>query len=310
MLYLIILCAVILFIIIFVIAPAVVCYRSVFGRRKVLPLDDDRLYKPAIQPYRERMLSDWRYLKEKGFERLSVLSQDGITLCGDLYDRGADRTALMVHGYNADPYVNLVSPARWFYDEGFNVLVIYQRAHGCSGGNRSGMGLKEKDDVVVWIDALLRRDQSQRMLLYGVSMGGATLAYLSDTLHQEQVACMMIDCGFISTENQLRSDAKRMHLPPLLVPLIGIVARLDQQIDIRERTTEHLKHACKPILFIHGDADMTVPLEEGRKNFDACSAEKRMVIVENAAHTVAFQTDEQKVSAAMKDFITTYIQKQ
>ena len=306
MLYLYIILAILLFLIIFLIAPAVVIYRSVFLRRKVLPLDDPNLYKPAIEPFRERMLSDWSFLKECGFERVSVTAADGVTLCGDLYDRGADRTVIMAHGYNADPYVNLVSPARWFYDNGFNVLVIYQRAHGCSGGNRSGMGLVEKNDIPVWIDLILKSDPSQKILLYGTSMGGTTLAYLSDTLTDEHVPCMMIDCGYISTENQLKHDAKRMHMPPLLVPFLGLICRMDQHIDIRERTTEHLKNAKKPILFFHGTADLTVPLEEGKLNYDACSTDKQMVIVEGAGHTTAFQTDEKSVIDAMNDFIHKY----
>ncbi|MBQ3266092.1 MAG: alpha/beta fold hydrolase [Ruminococcus sp.] len=306
MLYLIILLLIILFLIIFLIAPAVVIYRSVFGRRKVLPLDDPKLYKPAIEPFRERMLSDWNDLKEKGFDRVTVKARDDVTLCADYYDRGVKRTVIMSHGYNADPYVNLVSPAKWFYDNGFNVLIIYHRAHGCSGGKRSGMGMIEKNDILTWIDFILKKDGSQRILLYGISMGGTTLAYLSDTLREERIPCMVIDCGFISTENQLRHDAKRMRMPPLLIPFLRLLCRWDQHIDIRERTTDHLKNAKKPILFIHGTADLTVPFEEGIANYDACSSEKRMVIVEGAGHTTAFLTDEKQVADAMKDYIDTY----
>lgn len=306
MLYLSIFLAVILFLIIFYFAPAAVCYRSVFGRRRVRTLDDEKLYKPAIEPYQEQMLADWRHLKEQGVERVSVEAFDGVRLCGDLYDSGADRTAIMVHGYNADPYVNLVSPARWLYDHGFNVLVIYHRAHSCSGGKRSGMGLIEKNDVRAWMELILRRDPSQRILLYGTSMGGSTLAYLSDTITEPRVPCMVIDCGYISAENQLRHDARRMHLPPLLIPMIRLFGKRELHIDIRERTTEHLKNAQKPILFFHGTADMTVPIEEGKENYEACSADKEWVEVENAAHTTAFQTDTPKVSAAMAQFIHTY----
>ena len=303
-LYLII--AIILLLIIFWIAPGIVCYRSIFGRHNVLPPDDERLKKPAIEPFKERILRDWQTLRDQGFERVRVTATDGVTLCGDLYDRGSDRTVLMVHGFNADPYVNLASPARWFYDQGFNVLVIYQRAHGCSGGDRCGMGLLEKDDVGVWLGEVLKRDPEQRVLLYGTSMGGSTLAYLSDALTEDRVPCMMIDCGFISAENQLYSDAKRMHLPPLLIPYIRWICLMEQKIDIREKTTEHLRHAKKPILFFHGTADPTVPLEEGRKNYEACSAAKSFVIVEGAGHTTAFCTDEHQVTSAMTDFLQAY----
>lgn len=306
MLYIYLLLAILLFLIIFVFAPAVVCYRSVFGRRKVLPLDDEKLFKPAIEPYKEKMLSDWNALKSCGFERVSVTAYDGVTLCGDLYSRGAAKTAIMVHGYNADPYVNLVSPAKWLYDSGFNVLVIYHRAHECSGGKRCGMGLIEQNDVITWLRYILDDNPAQYVLLYGSSMGGSTLSYLSDTIDEPRVPCMVVDCGYISTDNQLRHDAKKMHMPPLIIPLIRRICLWDQRVDICERTTKHLKHANKPILFIHGTADLTVPPEEGKENYEACSSKKQMIIVEGAGHTTAFQTNEQQVTEEMSKFLQKY----
>lgn len=306
MLYIYLLLGLILFLIIFVFAPAAVCYRSVFGHRKTLPIDSEKLYKPAIEPYKEKMIADRDALQAHGCKRLTVTAYDGVKLCGDYYDRGADKTAIMIHGYNADPYVNLVSPAKWLYDEGFNVLVICHRAHGESGGERCGMGLIEKNDILTWLRFILDENPRQYVLLYGMSMGGTTLAYLSDSLDDPRVPCMVIDCGYISTENQLRHDAKRMHMPPLLIPLIRRLGIWDQHIDIRERSIDHLKEAQKPILFIHGTADLTVPLEEGKRNFEACSSEKRMIIVEDGGHTTAFQTNEKQVTAEMGEFLRQY----
>ena len=86
--------AVILLLIIFWIAPGIVCYRSIFGRHRVLPLDDENLSKPAIEPFKERMLRDYRYLRDRGYERVQVKAKDGVMLCGDLYDNGSDRTVI------------------------------------------------------------------------------------------------------------------------------------------------------------------------------------------------------------------------
>lgn len=308
MTFFVILLSLMLFLIVFVIAPAFVFYHSIFSRRKVLPLDDERLYKPGIEPFKERMLSDLADLKKVGFKRVSIIAKDGVTLCADLYDRGADKTALMVHGYNADPYVNLVSPARWLYDNGFNLLVIYHRAHSYSGGDRSGMGLLEQDDVASWIEYLEDRDGSQQILLYGASMGGSALAYLSDRMTEDPVKGVMIDSGYISTERQLLHDVRRMHLPvlKLLIPLIGWICKRDIHVDIREKTTDHLKKAQKPILFFHTENDPTVDLSEGQENCNACSSRKQMVITKGEGHMTAFLSDESLVTNAMKDFIHQY----
>ena len=45
MTFFVILLSLMLFLIVFVIAPAFVFYHSIFSRRKVLPLDDERRYR-------------------------------------------------------------------------------------------------------------------------------------------------------------------------------------------------------------------------------------------------------------------------
>ena len=306
MVFLYILIALILLYIIFVVAPAVVLYYSIFGRRKVLPPDDPQLNKPAVEPFRERVVGDYHYLLSQKPETVSI-DADGVTLCADCYDRGCAQTALMVHGFNADPYVNLGSQARWFYDNGFNLLVIYHRGHGKSGGNRCAMGVAEKEDLKKWIAYLLERSPERNILLYGTSMGGTTVAYLADTIDNERVRCGVVDSGYISPMGQLQMETKQRHLPgKLLLPYMNLLIKKDLKADLSERTTDHLKNARLPLLFIHGTTDPTVPYEQGQKNYAVCASQKQMVTVEGAQHTMSFLTDEEKVTAAYRDLIDTY----
>lgn len=305
-----ILLAVILFYLLFILGPALGFARSVYGRRKVLKADDPRLVKPAIDPYRSRVIADYHYLMAKRPEAVSLTVPDGTVLTADSYEQGCDRTALMVHGYNADPYVNLAAQARWFYDRGFNLLVIYQRGHTPpSSAKHNGMGLLEKDDVLLWADRLSQQHPERRLLLYGISMGGTTVSYLSDTITNSAVCCAVNDCGYISPYLQMQRESKRFHMPfHILIPHIRLYTRLLLGIDIREKTTDHLAHSRLPMLFIYGTTDPTVPLTTGEASYAACSSPKRMVVVEGADHTAAFLTDEEKVSAAYRDFIDQYIQ--
>ena len=52
---------------------------------------------------------------KRGLVAKQLIKFDGVELCADFYERGGDKIALMVHGYNADPYVNLGAQSRWFY---------------------------------------------------------------------------------------------------------------------------------------------------------------------------------------------------
>lgn len=309
MLILYIVLAVILLYIIFVAAPAVVFYHSTYGRRTICAPDDPQLKKPAIKAFIPRIKEEYAYLMQKEHERVSVTTPDGVELCGDYYERGSEKTALLVHGYNADPYVNLGAQARWFYDNGYNLLVIYHRGHGPSGGKRCGMGLLEWSDVLLWAEYLSKRYPERRILLYGISMGGSTVAYLSDKIDNKAVRCAVIDCGYNSPYGQMQREAKRFHMPfSLLIPYIRALAKKELGVDIRERTTEHLKNARFPILFVHGTADPTVPLSQGMENYEICGSEKEMVTVEGAEHVTSFLVDGEKVAQAYRGFIEPYMQ--
>ena len=300
--------AIFLIFIFFVLGPALGFSFSVFGRRRVVKVDDPVLVKPALDPYRERVIADYHYLMSCSPEQVSVTASDGAKLSADLYDRGKDKLAIMVHGYNADPYVNLAAQARWFYDNGFDLLVIYQRAHTPSPVKHNGMGLIEKDDVLTWADMISQKLPGRKILLYGVSMGGTAVSCLSDKIENGDVCCAVNDCGYISPYDQMKRESKRFHMPfRLLIPIISLYARIVVGIDVSEKTTDHLRNCRLPMLFIYGDADPTVPLSTGEESYNACLAPKTLVIAEGAEHTVAFLKEEEKITAAYRDFINKYI---
>ena len=66
---------------------------------------------------------------------------------------------------------------------------------------------------------------------------------------------------------------------------------------------EQVQTAKVPILFIHGDADELIPVDMARQLFDACSAEKKLLIVENAAHAKSMYEATELYFKTVFDFI-------
>ena len=64
---------------------------------------------------------------------------------------------------------------------------------------------------------------------------------------------------------------------------------------------------CKvPIIFFHGDADDYVPCDMSRKNYDACTHQKkRLVIISGAGHGLCFPVDKQKYLDELRSFFGT-----
>ena len=84
---------------------------------------------------------------------------------------------------------------------------------------------------------------------------------------------------------------------------IRLAAKISLGIDIKKNSTEALARSRVPVFFIHGTADATVPVEQTRKNFEACAARKGIFLTEGAAHTVAFPAGGDGAKDAMFSFI-------
>ena len=288
----------------FIAAPAIVAGITIFKGRPGTGFD--KLVSPGgtfcefadiMCPARERLLALPR-------QNVSCTSTDGLTLTGEYWDLGKERTAIFFHGYRSDPMVNFAVEADIFATEGYNLLVVRQRGHEEGSRAASAMGLKEQFDVLSWNEWALSRAGVKQTVIYGMSMGGATIAYASDKLDPAVTEALIIDSGYISPYAQIYGDCKSRHLPgPLLMPVIRLFARLRYGIDIKQQTDASLKNAKVPCFFIHGTGDRTVPFKQGKQNFEACSARKALFTAEGADHTKAFLTEPARAEKEIFEFI-------
>ena len=66
-----------------------------------------------------------------------------------------------------------------------------------------------------------------------------------------------------------------------------LIVRAFTGADLRTDVRDAMRATQIPCLFIHGTADSTVFFAQGQANFDSCAAEKQLLPVEGAEHTVA-----------------------
>ena len=292
----------------FLLAPAFVIFFAVFGRKKAPPFEQYDLNKFKDHyyiPYLGRIAEAREWLKAKPHSEVSVLSRDGLTLRGDCYDQGKERTAILFHGIGAELYTNLSAHARFLYKSGFNVILACHRAHGRSGGRWTTIGLREQYDVLSWAK---RAEElgAKEILLYGVSMGGASVSFASDKLEGTAVRAIVVDSGFYSVYEQMRRDAKKNHIPGLMIPAQCFLARLLLRVNIKSTTAEPLASSRVPVFFIHGTDDETVECRWARVNYDACSEPKKLLLVEGAPHTLSILKDPVNTEKELSDFMDLY----
>ena len=242
--------------------------------------------------YRAFMHEAVKTFSEVPFERMEVKSVDGLNLVGRLYAaENADKTVICIHGYCGTGIRDMSAIAPFFIKNGFNVLLVDNRAHGESEGNVIGYGVLDSLDIAVWINALKTARPVKSTFLYGISMGAATAMMTAQYVRREEVAGIIADCGYTSIYEQMRFMLRTLTLvpPALIVPAIRSRAKKFAGYDIKTTDTrEILAKTDIPVLFVHGSEDKFVPPAMTEQNARACASAHDVLIVKDAKHAESY----------------------
>ncbi|MCR4754873.1 MAG: alpha/beta hydrolase [Lachnospiraceae bacterium] len=268
------------------------------------------------------------YLRRKGIaaikaqkvEKVGIVSRDGLSLNGHyVHNTEAKRTpgepvnvVLLSHGYGGSGYKDLSIFAEFYVKQGYDILVIDQRAHGNSEGRYITFGDHESDDVAGWVDKIIEiAGDNCRILLHGWSMGAATVYLAAAKGLPKQVKGLIYDCGYSTAEAQMFHIAKKsMGLPdPLLwymLQFIKPVAFFFCGFSINSASPILAsRNMTLPILFVHGAKDSVVPVKMGRRLYHATirTDYRRMLIVPDADHTYSYVYDKTGYENAIKSLM-------
>lgn len=292
-------------------AVSYIIVNTVFFSKFYKGVSSEKLERIGLQPdYYKQCLKEI----EKSRARMESLPckrvyckvADGIRLSARYYDNRSDVTVVLFHGANAIPWNNFGYIGERLFDRGFNILVTDMRAHGQSDGKYITYGNMECKDVLQWLDFLKEEQNTKSIILYGISMGASAVCYASDEIHDDRVKLMIVDCGFTSPyeleKHLLHSSGVSMWIMGFCYLAGNVIVKAKP----KEQTTDHLKNSKIPALFIHGKDDVVVPLSQGERNYEACAANKDMIIVENAGHTVATVVGGDTVCLKILEFIDKY----
>lgn len=284
------------------------CYRRVFCVNKKIISNPRRIPQgEQYVPHAQTMLDMIDDVMGIGYEEAYVTADDGARLFGKVY-KSTDKTApvrIMFHGYKSAGERDFCGGLRFAVDDGDNVIMVDQRAHGKSEGRCLTFGIKESRDCLRWIDYAIKTfGENAKIILVGISMGATTVLLASGESLPENVVGVVADCGFSSPreiiKKVIREDFK---LPASIVyPIIRLGAIVFGRFDINGGDVPSaLKNSKTPTLFIHGDDDRFVPYEMGVKNYTACAAEKTLLTGRGAGHALTYMVDKESYIKALRD---------
>jgi len=251
-------------------------YRSPFKKR----IRECTIKKDESQM---RMFSEginWSEQFKEKLEKVQIVS-DGLNLYGEYINFGFDKCAVILQGrgesllysyYFADVYAK----------NNHNILVIDVRSHGLSDGKYQTGGIKESDDVILWIKMINEKYNISDFTIHGICIGGATAIYAYSKLKKEGSTLLkrIVTDGLYKTYFELF----KAHIVAYKVPVLPAVYAVFLLIFIftkarpfRETPIKCMKEVDIPVLFIWSAMDKFSLKSNSEELFRACASEYKEI---------------------------------
>ena len=240
--------------------------------------------RKCSEPSNEEQLSMWNTGCEWADAHKDVMEEvaienDGLKLYGEFYKFGGDKCVIILPGrceslmysyYFAAPYEKM----------GMNVLVIDARAHGNSDGKYSTLGVKESEDVRVWIDLLEREYGINEVWFHGICVGSASaILIMSSENCPESVKGLVTEGCFVSFRETFKRhmmDIKKPCFPVLDLVMLN-VKKFGKADVYKAAPILHMGKIKKSVLMIYGTKDIFSIPKLSQKLFDKCGSEDKEI---------------------------------
>ncbi len=289
-------------------------YNKTIPRQEQLRVDLDEMADAGQwEEYMKIITPNKEWLMQRAMEHVTIKSKDNLTLHADYVkaDGDADTIVIASHGYTGCGLKDCASISTYFLKKGIDCLIVDNRAHGKSEGQYVGFGILDRFDMLEWIKYVNKRfDGKKKIILYGVSMGGATVLMTTGLKEiPDNVRAVIADCAFTSPydvfSHVLKKDYHMNKFP--VMNINNMICRKKAGYGFSDYSTlTAVKETNIPILFIHGDKDNFVPTWMSEKNYEVCSSPKELLIVKNAGHAASYYENTQQYEDKVSAFLEKY----
>ncbi len=245
----------------------------------------------ALPPIKKQPDEDQEksFFESTGAQDAYITAFDGLKLHA-IFKEQSSKWVIIQHGY-ASRAKDMNRTAKMFYEQSYSVLVPDARGHGESEGKYIGMGWHDRKDLAAWVSHIISKDPGAQIVLYGISMGGAAVMMYSGEALPSNIKGIIEDCGYSSVRSEFYYQlSSAFKLPGFIALFIMFFADIFTRIlagySINDGvSTDELKKAKLPMLFLHGESDKFVPFFMLDEVYNAAaSADKQKLSFPNAGH--------------------------
>ncbi|MDD2497084.1 MAG: alpha/beta fold hydrolase [Desulfitobacteriaceae bacterium] len=220
------------------------------------------------------------------------------------------KTVIFAHGYRKNrlnPEVPILPIAKELVDRGYNVLMFDFRNSGESEGKMTSVGQYEVNDLLGAVDFVRSQPSiSEKVVLFGFSLGAST-AILAGA-REPSVTAVIADSPFADLKPYLEENLSVWsNLPSIpfnqaffliVPPLTGLHPETVSPVK------EIKKFGRRPVLLIHGQADIDIPIENSEE-LQRAYPRSQLLKVPGAGHIKNYATGKQQYLSTVSAFLKT-----
>ena len=233
--------------------------------------EDKNTFKPSSEYFEDKIDSSFK----KGF---ITSDTNQISLIYKL--KNPDILSIICHGNKSN--ISMLAPLYEIYDElGISYLAFDYPGYGKSTGKPCEKSMYASLDAVVDFAIKKLGFDFNKIMLHGISLGGAVAI---EGLRKYKVMAGVVDCTF--TNN---IDVPKIPVYKLLKPKFNSI--------------EKIKSINQEMLFYHSELDNVIPVDLGKKLFEAKQGNKEFFILKNANHRDYLVTNKGEYFGKFKEFL-------
>lgn len=241
------------------------------------------------------------------YEAVSFDTDDGVTIKAWFIPAGekTKKTIIAMHGYPFNK-ANILGFARFLHED-YNLLFFDFRAMGESSGKVTTGGLNEQKDLAAAIKYLRENKNITKVGTLGFSLGAA-VSILSAKDNPE-IKVIVSDSGYATLDRIIRSMYRQFFfLKAPFVKSSEFFAKVLFGIDVNKVSPlDEIKNINTPILFIHGEKDSQISVEDSKLLYEAANQPKELWIIKEADHGESHYLKGKEYERRVLEFFDRYL---
>ena len=185
-------------------------------------------------------------------------------------------------------------------------MVVENRGCENSEGSAIGFGNKDAQDILCWIRYLNKKNPNNKILLFGLSVGGTAVCCATGQNLPQNVLCAISDSAFSSGYAQIDHTIRNFK-PSIKIfknHLLSFAERICELDLKKSNVCERLRSSKVPILIFHGENDKIVLPENAEKLFESAPQNmKEICIISDASHCQSYAIAREKYKKKIDDFL-------